>query len=156
MMRRKEREILDSDLIELILQKAEVCRVAFSQRAQPYVVPLSYGYDRGYLYFHSAPAGRKLDMIAKNPRVCFEVEYGVNLVRAETPCNFTVHFASVIGFGRASLVTDPERKAFGLDVIVRHYNAEPPKYSPAALAQLAVVQIEIDELTCKQSGNVFE
>jgi uncharacterized protein len=155
-MRRKEKEVTDSDLIAFALQEAETCRVAFSVGDQPYLVPLSYGYEPGFLYFHSARQGRKLDSIAANPRVCFEVEYGVKLARTDTPCNFTVHFASVIGFGKASLVADPQRKAHCLDVIVRHYNAVPPEYTPEALEKLAVIQIEIDEMTCKKSGPVFD
>jgi uncharacterized protein len=155
-MRRKEKEVLDTELIEFVLQKAELCRVAFSDNDQPYLVPLSFGYEPGFLYFHSALEGRKLDMLAHNPRVCFEVEYGCKLVRTETPCNFTVHFASVIGFGTASPILDPTRKAHGLDLIVRHYGAVPPTYSEEALRKLAVVQIKIDEMTCKKSGSVFE
>lgn len=158
-MRRKEKEVLEKDLIEFVLQKAEVCRVAFSDNNQPYLVPLSFGYEPGepgFLYFHSALEGRKLDMLTLNPRVCFEVEYGCKLVRTETPCNFTVHFASVIGFGTASIITDHARKAYGLDLIVKHYGAVPPSYEIKALSKLAVVQIKIDEMTCKKSGSVFE
>lgn len=151
MMRRKDREILDRGLIESVLEKAQVCRVAFSVDGQPFLVPLSFGYEDDALYFHCAPKGRKLDAIAANPRVCFEAEYGVELVRSEMPCNFTVHFASVIGFGRAALVTDAYFKARALDVIIRHYGAEPPQYSPGELDKLAVVKIEIDEMSCKKS-----
>jgi nitroimidazol reductase NimA-like FMN-containing flavoprotein (pyridoxamine 5'-phosphate oxidase superfamily) len=155
-MRRKEKEVLDTDLIEFVLQEAEVCRVAFSDNNQPYLVPLSFGYEPGFLYFHSALEGRKLDMLAHNSRVCFEVEYGCKLVRTETPCNFTVHFACVIGFGTATLIKDPDKKSHGLDMIVRHYGAVPPDYSADALRKLTVVQIKIDEMTCKKSGSVFE
>jgi nitroimidazol reductase NimA-like FMN-containing flavoprotein (pyridoxamine 5'-phosphate oxidase superfamily) len=153
-MRRKDKEVLEKDLIELIFREAEICRVAFSQDDQPYLVPLSFGYEPGRLFFHCARAGRKLDMLNRNPRVCFEVEYGCELVRAESPCNFTVHFASVIGFGKAAVVTDPRRKAYGLDLIVKHYGAVPPDYSEEALSKLEVVEIEIEEMTFKKSGPV--
>jgi nitroimidazol reductase NimA-like FMN-containing flavoprotein (pyridoxamine 5'-phosphate oxidase superfamily) len=153
MMLRKDKEILDSELIDFILNKAEICRVAFSQEDQPYLVPLSFGYEPGHIYFHCAPRGRKLDIIKVNPRVCFEVEYGCELVRADTPCNFTVHFSSVIGFGKASIIADPARKAHGLDQIVKHYGAIPPVYEAGELANLAVVDIEIEELSCKKSPN---
>jgi uncharacterized protein len=155
-MRRNDKEVLERDLIELILTKAEICRVAFSLDEQPYLVPLSFGYEPGYLFFHCARTGRKLDMIGHNPRVCFEIEYGCELIRAETPCDFTVHFGSVIGFGKAAVVTDPQRKAYGLDLIVQHYGAVPLDYSEEALSKLAVVEIKIEELTCKKSGPVHQ
>ena len=32
----------------------------------PYIVPLCFGYDAGTLYFHSAPAGKKIDLLKNN------------------------------------------------------------------------------------------
>ncbi len=150
-MLRKDKEILANGLIDSILNNAEICRVAFSQQDQPYLVPLSFGYEPGHIYFHCAPKGRKLDIIGVNPRVCFEVEYGCELARADTPCNFTVHFSSVIGFGKASIIRDPARKAHGLDLIVKHYGAVPPVYDAGELSKLVVVDIEIEEMSCKKS-----
>ena len=65
-MRRKDREISDLGEIESIIQRADICRLAFCDRGKPYVVPLCFGYRRGAIYFHSAREGRKLDMIRNN------------------------------------------------------------------------------------------
>ncbi len=151
MMRRKDREITATECMLAVLAEAQVCHLALSDGAQPYVLPLSFGYQDGALYVHSAPSGRKLEILAHNPRVSFAVESGVELVRKETACKFSMRYTSVIGFGRARLLDDPQEKQAGLDVIVRHYGAEPVAYGAEALEKLAVLRIEIEEMTCKQA-----
>jgi len=42
----------------------------------PYVVTVNFGYDDKYIYFHSNQKGKKVEMIASNPNVCFELNYG--------------------------------------------------------------------------------
>ena len=73
-MRRNEREITDPKIIEEIIHQATICRIALYDADYPYIVPLNYGYESGALYFHSAKEGKKIDLIRKNSRVCFEIE----------------------------------------------------------------------------------
>ena len=53
-MRRAEKEIKDQTDIDNIIKEARVCRLAMADKDQPYVVPLNFGYDYPYLYFHDA------------------------------------------------------------------------------------------------------
>jgi len=78
-MRRKEKEITNRPEIDTILKGAQVCRLALARENEPYLVPVFFGYDGSRLYFHTAREGRKLDFVAANNRVCFEVELNVNL-----------------------------------------------------------------------------
>jgi hypothetical protein len=49
-MRRKQQEITDKGIIEEILSKSEVCRIAMMDGDKPYMVPLNYGYkDNAYI-----------------------------------------------------------------------------------------------------------
>ena len=73
-MRRKDLEVSERAEVEAILAEATVCRLAMCDGDQPYVVPLSFGYRDGTLYFHTAMEGKKLCILAKNNRVCFEVD----------------------------------------------------------------------------------
>ncbi len=68
-MRRGDKEIKDMKEIEEIIREAKVCRLAFSVDNMPYIVPLSFGYEKGIFYFHSALVGKKIDMVKKNDRV---------------------------------------------------------------------------------------
>ena len=123
--------------------------MAFSDEGQPYIVPLCFGYEPGRLYFHSAPEGRKIEILKRNPRCCFEVELGVEAVRAGLPCTWWMRYQSVIGEGVATLIADPREKRHGLGVIVRHYSGDPDRIPDAAPGKVAVVRIDITKMTGK-------
>jgi nitroimidazol reductase NimA-like FMN-containing flavoprotein (pyridoxamine 5'-phosphate oxidase superfamily) len=151
-MRRAEREIKDQSAVGAILRQATVCRLAMCNGNVPYVVPLNFGYEDGRLYFHSALEGRKIDTIRANPNVCFEVDVDQELVPGKVPCDWTVRYRSVIGFGRARILEDVEDKRKALGVILSHYAQGPFEYREGAIEKVAVVEVEIETLTGKQSG----
>ena len=100
-MRRNDRAVTDIRGVEEILRECKTCHVAMVDNGMPYVLPLSYGYkilDGNVLelYFHSALEGRKLDILRRNNKVCFELSIEGELVHSETPCNSGYYFSSVI------------------------------------------------------------
>ena len=114
------------------------------------MVPLCFGYERGALYFHSAREGRKLEILKKIPRVCFEMEIDWEVVRSGDHCN--MRYRSVIGFGKATLLEDSEDKCNSLDLIMRHYHQEPFAYPEEPLKRTAIIKVEIEEMTGKAYG----
>ena len=81
-MRRNEREVSEIAVIEEIIKKADVCRIALAVDNIPYIVTMNFGYTstpEQVLFFHCANEGRKLDMIRKNNLVCFEMDIEHNL-----------------------------------------------------------------------------
>jgi uncharacterized protein len=48
-------------------------RLACTDGRQPYIVPVTYAYDGEYLYGQTNE-GTKLNLLRKNPNVCFEVD----------------------------------------------------------------------------------
>jgi hypothetical protein len=149
-MRKHKREIKSRDEIEEILGLARVMRLALCVDDQPYVVPLNFGYRDGVLYFHCAQKGRKLDMIRRNPNVSFEVESDVEIITGELPCDWTTHFRSVIGFGKAAVVEDEAEKRLGMDVLMAHHKAKPGEYEPHNFKLATIVRVDIDEMTGKK------
>jgi hypothetical protein len=151
-MRRKDREIKDRGLIERIMEKADVCRIAVCENNRPYIIPMNFGYENNCLYLHSANEGKKIDILKKNNDVCFEMELEYELVEDQNPCEWSVKYHSVIGFGKAFLLEDSEQKREGLDVIVKKYTGRPySKYPEAVLERLAVIRIEIESITGKRA-----
>ena len=152
-MRRAEKEIHSRALIDQILGQAEVCRLALCKDNRPYLVPVSFGYDGSCLYFHTAMEGMKLEFLAANNRVCFEVEHGVKLVPNEAnPCGWSCAYLSVIGFGRAEEIPDRAGKEEGLNHILRHYSGRSWSWEGQSLEKLRVWRIVIEQITGKRSG----
>jgi nitroimidazol reductase NimA-like FMN-containing flavoprotein (pyridoxamine 5'-phosphate oxidase superfamily) len=142
----------DVNTIESIIRNAPVCRIALSDDGQPYVVPVCFGYADNTLYFHSAPKGRKLDILRKNNAVCCGFDVDQEIVRSEDACAWSVRYRSVVASGKAFVVKDLEEKRKALDVILAHYGGRPRAYPEATLRRTAVVRVEIEDMTGKISG----
>ena len=149
-MRRKDHEITDRAEIEGIIREAMVCRIGLADSGEPYVVPLSFGYEGGSVYIHSAREGKKIEILAKNPRCCFEADICDRLVKGDKPCSWGMRYRSVIGYGRAAILTDPEEKRHGLTIIMQHYGGGAHDFSDRDLGSVTVIRIMLDALTGKK------
>jgi len=153
-MIRDDRQIADIVEIENIIKSSVSCRLGLSDDGQPYVVPMSFGYDpeQSAIYFHSAREGRKVETIRKNPRVCVEFDIDLELVEAKVACGFTMKYRSVIAFGKASIIDDPDGKIAGYDILMRQYSdAESFEYKPRNLADSVIIKVDIETMTGKRS-----
>ena len=150
-MRKKDREITDSAEIEKILNRGEIISVAMCQGDQPYVLPFNYGFLNGLIYIHSARKGFKLEVLAKNPKVSFNILTDVQLLPANQPKDCSVAYYSVVGFGRARMVEDPVEKLAALEaVMVQYYSKNDAwQYAEKVVAACTVWCIEIEHLTGK-------
>ncbi len=151
-MRRTDKEITDIAVMEEIIQKAQVCRIALCDNGMPYIVPLNFGYNDRVVYAHCASSGRKLDIIKANNAVCVEFESNTELVTAESACKWTMRYYCVMGFGHAGLVTDANEKKAALDCIMKHYTDQRFEYDPVSFDKIAVLLIHMDTMTGKASG----
>lgn len=150
-MRKADREIKDPGELEDVIRRAEVCRLAMVDDGEPYIVPLNFGYRDGSLYFHCAREGRKLDILRKNPKVCFELETDVHLVKGEKACQWSTSFESVIGWGTATFVLDEKEVKEGLEVLMSHYTDGPYDFDPRSLSLTALITVKVERMTGKRS-----
>lgn len=151
-MRRANREISDPKAVRAIIEEAAVCRIGLSDAGMPYVVPMNFGLGENSLYLHCAREGRKIDIIRRNDRVCFEMDLFREVVRGQSACGFSARYESVIGFGRAVIVEDAAEKRAALDRIMEHCGEKGPfAYPDDILAKTTVIRIAIERLTAKRS-----
>jgi len=151
-MRRTDREIKDPTEIVDILCRANTIRLALHDEPYPYVVPLSFGFEKTTgqitLYIHGAKEGHKHTLLARNNHVC--VEAGIFHHYAETANGgLTVVYESVIGFGKAAIVEGNEA-ARGLDLICTHCGFHGHVYDHAALAHTRIYKITLSSITGKR------
>lgn len=120
-IRRNKKQILTAGQCEEILKKATSGVLSvLGDDDYPYGVPISYAYDDGRLYFHGMPAGHKMDAMKKHDKVSFTVIETDHIV----PEEYTTYYRSVIVFGRAKIIDDPQEKVDALLKLVDKYSAD--------------------------------
>lgn len=151
-MRRSDREITDRNEILQVMERCDVCRLALNDGEYPYILPLNFGMEQAgeqiILYFHGATEGKKLDLIARDPRASFEMDCGHILHYDKERGYCTMGYQSVIGHGRLELVPDAE-KARALGLLMAHYHGGAAPFSPAAIPRTTVLRLRVEEISGK-------
>ena len=98
--------VMDPDEMQRLLKKYSHGRLGLAFQNEPYVVPVSYGYDQGRIFFHSDKQGKKVDFMRRNNKLCFEVD------------EYQKGWASVICYGTATLREDIEAKGEFFEVLM--------------------------------------
>ena len=102
-MRRAELEIRDREMIKAILDLCKVINVGLHDEEYPYMYPTNYGYtfeDDLVIYMHHAPTGHKLDLMAKNPKVCVTAyTFADHIINPRSPTKSKHDYRSVMAFG---------------------------------------------------------
>lgn len=151
-MRRKDKEIADPEAIESVIRKTTVCRLGMTDGDQPYVIPMSFGYRNGAVYFHCAPEGRKIDILRKNPKVCIEFDTDCRLKTGDSACKWSFLFQSAVAFGTAVILEEAEEKKKALDIIMAQYSDAAFTYPDSAIAKIVVIRVDVSEMTGKAAG----
>jgi hypothetical protein len=151
-MRRKDKEISNKSGIETIIKNAKVCRLGMINGDKPYIVPLCFGYHYNSLYFHGAIKGLKIDLIRANPNVCFEFDKLTETIESENACDFSMKYQSVIGTGKAVFIEGLAEKRQALEIIKTQYSDKQFEFPENMLKATAVIKVEIERMTGKQSG----
>ncbi len=152
-MRRSDKEIKDPKEIDAILQAAQVGRIAMAAGDSPYIVPVSFAVSNHHLYFHCAKSGQKIDMLRKNPSVCFEVDIPGDLVSGASACSWGMKYKSVIGFGQAYFIEGADEKKKALSILMKKYTGRDSfPYADDTLDKVCVMGVRIEIMSGKKSG----
>jgi uncharacterized protein len=152
-MRRTDKEIKDSQIIEEIIQTAEFCRLALMDEHEPYIVPVNYGYKDNLIYIHSAPSGRKMEILKTNNKVCFEITSHSEVTKTSKACGWSTKYRSVIGYGTVEIITDDGLKRKGLDIIMARYGGpQENEYDDGNISRMVILKVQIERISGKQAG----
>lgn len=101
---------LNTNEIENLLKEQVVGRIGCYADDRAYVVPVSYAYDGNYIYVHSFE-GKKMEMMRKNPMICFQVDDTHNMA----------NWQSVIAWGEFEELSDVTKREKALKILIdRH------------------------------------
>ncbi len=135
-----------------------LCREVYGRLAtcgrnyQPYITPVNFVYLQNRIYIHSGLEGLKLDNIADNPKVCFEISGAGELIDRPKACNFSIHRWSVLVFGEVESISDPNRKLAVLAALMEKYCAgsEYPPLTITDMQSVNVLAVHIDKISGKR------
>jgi nitroimidazol reductase NimA-like FMN-containing flavoprotein (pyridoxamine 5'-phosphate oxidase superfamily) len=148
------RWMTEEEAHRFLAEKTEGRLATCDAAGQPYITPLNYMYRDGKLYFHCKLTGRKLDNLAGNSRVCFEVSEVAKIsVSQDRPCACSTRYSSVLAFGSARVVSDSIEKTALLNSLVEKY-AVGKAFEPVEeqhSAGCAMVEISVEEISGKRN-----
>lgn len=105
------RKMTEKEAIEFI-KKCKVGRIGIVLGPQPYIVPVFYAYHRGRIVFYTKKEGAKLEGILSNPYICLQ---------ADKIPDGPGYAKSVLVFGKAEVISDPNEKIDALKAIIEKY-----------------------------------
>jgi uncharacterized protein len=101
---------LSIEEMDVLLKNQFVGRLGCHREGETYIVPISYAYDGDYIYCHTYE-GKKVDMMRKNNKVCFEVD------ELQTMADWK----SVIIQGKFEELFQKEEKSFAMETLLNRY-----------------------------------
>ena len=123
--------------MEQMLARCPHGRLGLAVDAEPYVAPVSHGYRRNRVYFHSPKQGKKVEFLKKNSRVCFEVD------------EYSRGWGSVLCYGTAALREDIGAKREFFQVLM----GEQPSDEQLEHMDMYIGIIQVDEMTGRCSAD---
>lgn len=155
-MRRKGQLLSEAETIAMLQSATSGVLAVQGDDDYPYAVPLSFAYEGGKVFFHSAKAGHKIDGIERNEQVSFCVIDADDVVQS----TFTTHFRSAIVFGKARILTEDDEKRHALQCLARKYSPdyleEADSEIEGAWNRLDAVEIAIEHMTGKAAVEIVK
>jgi nitroimidazol reductase NimA-like FMN-containing flavoprotein (pyridoxamine 5'-phosphate oxidase superfamily) len=148
--------------MEEILKRAEVGRLALIDGVSPYIIPINFAYLNGKIGFHCDGKGKKLDIIAKNPRCCFEVDEFRGEVGYHYDALCHLDYDSIIATGKAHIENGEDEKYTFFQLLHAKYKEIYRKplseggmvFDRKRLDKACCVVIDIEELTGRRERTV--
>jgi uncharacterized protein len=150
--RRSERAMKTHEEMVSLLERMPVGCLAVTTEDGPYVVAMNYLYYDGCIYVHSAPAGRKIDALPHDSRVCFLVYEDGPQVMWDKGCGISQIYRSVVCFGKALFVEAPDEKKLILEKMIQKYapaEKDIPQINDENLGRTTVIKIVVESMSGK-------
>ena len=144
-MRRSHQALRNEEIISLLKNENRGVLSVLGDDGYPYGMPMDHYYDEeaNLLFFHGASSGHRVDALRRNDKV----SYCVFGQEQQKEGDWAKYVKSVIVFGRAELLTDPDEITGRLRKLGAKFPC-PPEYvekeirEDAAKALCFVIHIE--------------
>jgi uncharacterized protein len=143
----------EAESISAILDAAFLAHVGFHVNGQPFVIPTLFGRDGNKLYLHGSSVSRMLRELETGVPACVTVTLVDGLVLARSAFHHSMNYRSVVAFGTARKIADPDQKVRALEIISEHLIAgrwnDVRSPSEQELKATTVLEFSIDEASAK-------
>ena len=141
-----------------MLRDAPFAALATVSDGQPFINSNLFVYDEAAhaIYMHTAALGRTRSNVQAGARCCFSVSQMGRLLPHETALGMSVEYASVVVFGRATVIDDAAERERALQSLLDKYfsHLRPGEHyrgiTPQELDLTTVYRIDIDEWSGKR------
>jgi len=149
----------DDEWIRHFLREAKVGHIASVRDRQPFINPTTFWFDEAnhQIIFHSNVTGRIRSNIENDPRVCFEASELGKMLPSNVALEFSLQFRSVVVFGKARLIHDPEEARRVMHGLIHKYfpamttGKEFREITDKELKRTSVYAIKIEEWSGKEN-----
>lgn len=152
--RLSDRGHYDLETAYKILDGEFLCHVGFTHHKTPAVIPTAFGRKGNTLYIHGSVLSRMLKgLAAGETELCLCVTTMNALVLARSGLHHSMNYQSVIVYGRAKELIDPQDKLEALKCITEQIIPgrwdELRDTTAGELKATSVLEIPIEEFSCK-------
>lgn len=153
-LRRHDKAIESPEQCTKILASVRTISLSMCADNEPYLITLNHGWDPEHqcLYFHSAPTGKKIDMLRKNPRIWgMAVE---DLGYLDGRCDHA--YRSLMFGGTVKFLENDADKRHALEIMIRQHESDPKaviaeQLTKTRVAGTTIARIDIDQMSGKES-----
>lgn len=153
-MRRAKQQLSEEACIEILKNGTEGILSVLGDEDYPYGIPLNYFYYENQIYFHCAKSGHKVDAVKKHEKVSFCVVDKHTVL----PESYSTEYTSVIVFGRARMMEDPDEMRRMVQLLSLKYcpgdEAGVARETEREFHALGMIELSIEHMTGKQSKNL--
>jgi hypothetical protein len=153
-MRREKQLLPEAETIAVLESCTSGVLAVQGDDDYPYAVPLSFAYEDGKLFFHSAKAGHKIDSIGRSEKASFCVIAADDVVQS----TFTTHYRSAVVFGRLRILTDDGEKTHALRCLARKYSPDFMDEADAeiedSLKRVCAIELTVEHVTGKAAKEI--
>lgn len=151
-MRRKRQQLSQAECAEIFERGTSGVLALCGDDGYPYAVPISYFYEDGKIYFHSAKSGHKIDAVKREEKAAFCVIDQDEII----PEEYTTYFRSAVAFGKIRILEEDEKKRSAIEKLAVKYAPEASDKSLSMAIErewkpLCMLEMTVEHMTGKEA-----
>ncbi len=156
-MRRKNQILTDEENRQILEQGTSGVLALFGDEGYPYALPISYVYEDGRIFFHSAVTGHKIDAVKNCPKASFCVIAQDQVM----PEEYTTYYKSVIAFGVVRIIEEEGEKRHAIERFARKYHPADTESGRTQIISkywnnISMIELEVEHMTGKKAAGLMK